>query len=89
MLFDWLVNGQVVPVNPAHSLRGPRHSVSKGVTPVLSSEEATALLTSMDTSTILGLPDRAIIAVMTYTFARVSAVLALNVEDYFHQKKRW
>ncbi len=40
MLFDWLVTGQVVPVNPAHSVRGPRHSVSKGVTPVLSSEEA-------------------------------------------------
>src|SRR6266851_3506119 len=44
MLFDWLVTGQVVPVNPAHSVRGPRHSVSKGVTPVLSSEEASALL---------------------------------------------
>jgi integrase/recombinase XerD len=43
MLFDWLVTGQVIPSNPAHSVRGPRHSVSKGVTPVLSSEEATAL----------------------------------------------
>jgi integrase/recombinase XerD len=40
MLFDWLVTGQVVPANPAHAVRGPRHSVSKGVTPVLSSEEA-------------------------------------------------
>ncbi len=47
MLFDWLVTGQVVPVNPAHSVRGPRHSVSKGVTPVLSSEEASALLAGM------------------------------------------
>ena len=44
MLFDWLVTGQIVPVNPAHSVRGPRHSVSKGATPVLSSEEATMLL---------------------------------------------
>jgi hypothetical protein len=42
MLFDWLVTGQVVSSNPAHSVRGPRHSVSKGITPVLSSEEATA-----------------------------------------------
>src|SRR6202047_3802303 len=89
MLFDWLVTGQVVPVNPAHSVRGPRHSVSKGVTPVLSSEEATALLEGMDTSTVVGLRDRAIIAVMTYTFARVGAVVALAVEDYFAQKKRW
>jgi site-specific recombinase XerD len=89
MLFDWLVTGQVVPINPAHSVRGPRHSVSKGVTPVLSSEETTALLGGMDVSTVVGLRDRAIIAVMTYTFARVGAVVALNVEDYYSQKKRW
>src|SRR5712692_9166676 len=47
MLFDWLAAGQVVSVNPAHSVRGPRHSVSKGVTPVLSSEEASSLLAGM------------------------------------------
>jgi site-specific recombinase XerD len=89
MLFDWLVTGQVMPSNPAHSVRGPRHSVSKGSTPVLSSEEATALLTGMDVSSVVGLRDRAVIAVMTYTFARVGAVVALAVEDYFPQKKRW
>ena len=89
MLFDWLVTGQVIPTNPAHSVRGPRHSVSKGSTPVLSSEEATALLSGMKVSNVVGLRDRAIIAVMTYTFARVGAVVALNVEDYFSQKKRW
>jgi integrase/recombinase XerD len=70
-------------------VRGPRHSVSKGATPVLSSGEATALLTGMDTSTVVGLRDRALIAVMTYTFARVGAVVGLTVEDYFSQKKRW
>jgi site-specific recombinase XerD len=89
MLFDWLVTGQVMSANPAHSVRGPRHSVSKGSTPVLSSEEATALLKDMDVSTVVGLRDRALIAVMTYTFARVGAVVALNVEDYYPQKKRW
>ncbi len=89
MLFDWLITGQVVGLNPAHSVRGPRHSVSKGVTPVLSSEEATTLLQDMDVSTVVGLRDRALIAVMTYTFARVSAVVSLNVEDYYAQKKRW
>jgi len=47
MLFDWLATGQVMPSNPARSVRGPRHSVSKGSTPVLSSEEA-ALLIGMD-----------------------------------------
>jgi integrase len=78
-----------MPSNPAHAVRGPRHSVSKGVTPVLSSEEATALLAGMDVSTVVGLRDRAIIAVMTYTFARAGAVVALAIEDYFLQKKRW
>ena len=89
MMFDWLVTGQVVPSNPAHAVRGPRHSVSKGATPVLSSEEATALLTGMHVSTVVGLRDRAIIAVMTYTFARAGAVVGLAIEDYFPQKKRW
>jgi integrase/recombinase XerD len=42
MLFDWLVTGQVVPVNPAHAVRGPRHSVRKGSTTVMSSEDTTA-----------------------------------------------
>jgi hypothetical protein len=44
---------------------------------VLSSEEATALLVDMDVSTVVGLRDRAIVAVMTYTFARVGAAFAL------------
>lgn len=89
MLFDWLVTGQVVPTNPAHSVRGPRHSVSRGSTPVLASEEASMLLGGMDVSSVVGLRDRALIAVMTYTFARVSAVVSLRVEDYYSQKKRW
>ena len=89
MLFDWLVTGQVVPSNPAHSVRGPRYSVSKGTTPVLSSEEARELLDSFDTANLVGLRDRALIALMTYTFARVSAAVALKVEDYYPQKKRW
>lgn len=89
MLFDWLVTGQVMPLNPAHAVRGPRHSVSKGSTPVLSSEEARELLKCMDVSSVVGLRDRALIAVMTYSFARVGAVVGLKVEDYFPQKKRW
>lgn len=88
MIFDWLVTGQVIPVNPAHAVRGPRHSVKKGKTSVLSAEEMGLLLNSIDTSTLLGLRDRALIAVMGYTFARVSAAVALKVEDYYIQKRR-
>jgi hypothetical protein len=46
-LFDWLVNGQVVPINPAHTVRGPRHVVTCGQTPVLDPAEARALLDSI------------------------------------------
>jgi integrase/recombinase XerD len=89
MLFDWLVTGQVVPTNPAHAVRGPRHSVRKGSTTVMSSEDTSAFLKSIDTSHVVGLRDRAFIAVMVYSFARVSAVVGLKVEDYFPLKKRW
>jgi integrase/recombinase XerD len=89
MLFDWLVTGQVVASNPAHAVRGPRHSVIKGATTVMSSQEATEFLKSIDVSHVVGLRDRALIAVMVYAFARVSAVVGLKVEDYFPLKKRW
>ncbi len=78
-----------MPFNPAYAVRGPRHSVSKGATAVISSAEARELLDSMDASTVVGLRDRAIVAVMAFTFARVSAVVNLKVEDYYPQKKRW
>lgn len=89
MLLDWLVTGQVLLTNPAHSVRGPRHSVSKGATAVISSIEARELLDSMDTSSIVRLRNRALVAIMAFTFARVSAVVGLKVEDYYPQKKRW
>jgi len=55
---------------------------------VLSAEEARALLDSIDTSSIGGLRHRAIIGVMVYSFARVGAVVAMRVEDDFHQGRR-
>jgi integrase/recombinase XerD len=88
MLFDWLVVGQIIAVNPAHAVRGPRHVVKKGRTPVLNREEARALLSSIDVTTLKGLRDRALIAVMIYTFARIGAVLQMNVGDYFIQGRR-
>jgi integrase/recombinase XerC len=66
-LFDWLVVGQVIPVNPAASVRGPKHIVKKGKTPVLSPKEARRLLESIDVSTQAGLRDRALIGLMVYS----------------------
>jgi site-specific recombinase XerC len=89
MCFDWLVTGGVLATNPAHAVRGPKHVVKRGKTPVLTSDQARALLDSIDTSTLVGLRDRALIGVMTYVFARVGAVVAMRVEDYFANGKRW
>jgi integrase/recombinase XerD len=89
MLFDWLVTGQVIPANPASSVRGPKHVVRKGKTPVLTNQEARQLLDSIDVSHVVGLRDRALIAVMVYSFARVSAVVGMKVDDYYRNGKRW
>ncbi len=87
-LFDWLVTGQVVPVNPAASVRGPSHSVRRGKTSVLAPEEARSLLDCIDTTKPAGLRDRALIGLMVYSFARVGAALAMRVEDVFIQNRR-
>jgi len=88
-LFDWFVEGHVMESNPASSVKGPRYSLKKGLTPVLGNEEARELLDSIDTSTLVGLRDRALIAFLTYTFARVSAATNVKVEDLYQKGRRW
>jgi site-specific recombinase XerD len=87
-LFDWLVTGQIIPVNPAGSVRGPSHTVTVGKTPVLSPEEARALIDSIDITTPVGLRDRALIGLMVFSFARIGAALGMKVEDVFTQNRR-
>lgn len=87
-LFDWLVTGQVVPINPAASVRGPFHSAKVGKTPVLDPAEAREILDSIDVTTQAGLRDRALIGLMVYSFARVGAALDMKVEDVYVQSRR-
>jgi site-specific recombinase XerD len=87
-LFDWLVVGQVIPSNPATSVRGPRYSSRKGKTPVLSAEEVRELVDSIDPSTPIGLRDRALIGLMVYTFARVGAAVQMRADDVYVQRRR-
>jgi len=97
MLFDWLVTGQVIAVNPAHAVCGPEHVIKTGKTPVVTDDETRLLLDSISTtrvigkdavgndikvSDLMGLRNRTIIAGMVYTFARVGAMLAMTAE-YF------
>jgi site-specific recombinase XerD len=87
-LFDWLVTGQVVPVNPAGSVRGPRHVVTSGQTSVLDPAEARTLLDSIDVATHAGLRDRALIGLMVYSFAWIGAALGMTVEDVYTRNRR-
>jgi integrase/recombinase XerD len=97
MLFDWMVTGGILAVNPASAVRGPKYVIKKGKTPVLTPAEARLLLDSIplvrstrrrgrepqEQPCLAGFRDRALLAVMVYTFARVSAVVGMNVEDYY------
>jgi len=90
-LFDFLVTGQVLESNPAEPVRSPKLQAESGKTPALTAEEARELLDSIveEKEELPQLRDRAIIGVMTYTFARVSAVVGLDVGDYFRAGHRW
>ena len=88
MLGDWLVVSQVLPVNPAAAVRGPKHVVTTGATPVLSRAEARRLLAAIDTGTLAGRRDLALVSVMLYSVARVSAVIGMRRQDYFRRSTR-
>lgn len=94
MLFDWLVLDQIVPTNHASVVRGPKHVVKKGKTPILSADEARTLLDSIETQhtpgcpRVVGLRDRAMIALLTYTFSRVGAAITMRVEDVYTEARR-
>jgi site-specific recombinase XerD len=83
MLGQFLVVRQVLPTNPAAEVRGPAHVVRVGKTPVMAGGDAKRLIGSIDPATPAGVRDRALIGVMIYTFGRVSAVLNLDVGDYY------
>jgi len=88
MLFDWMVVGQVMASNPAHAVRGPKYTQKKGKTPVLTPEEARELLDAIDIESVVGQRDRALIALMVYSFARIGAALKMRVDDVYVQNRR-
>ena len=87
-LFTWLEDKKMLTDNPAEEVKGPKHRVKVGKTPVLETEDARRLFASFDRSHVVGLRDRALVGLMTYTFARISAVLGMDVEDYHMRGKR-
>jgi site-specific recombinase XerD len=89
MLFDWLVTGQVVPMNPAAAVRGPKHVVKTGKTPVLEAAEWRQLIDNIPSVTLRDLRDRALIATLTYSFARITGALKMKVEDLQPRGAGW
>jgi hypothetical protein len=89
MLFDWLITGQIVPVNPAATVRGPKHVVKTGKTAVLDAKEWRKLLDSIPTETLRDRRDRALIATLAYSFARINAALKMKVEDLRPKGAGW
>ena len=82
--FDRLVNRHVCVINPAATVKAERYAVVEGKTPQIGVEQARTLLKSIDVSNPVGLRDRAVLAVLVYTAARVGAVAKLTVKSLVH-----
>lgn len=80
--FDIAVTRHAIMLNPAASVRGRKHRKQEGSTPEIAVKQARKLLRSIDTSTVLGKRDLAVLAVLIYTGARVGAVTSLRMEDF-------
>lgn len=88
-LFDHLVTGGILKVNPAAAVRGPRYSASEGKTPILTGDQPRRLLETIKVDALIGLRDRALIGMLLYTACRVNAAISLKVEDYYSQGASW
>jgi len=80
--FDWLVTSHALDANPAQAVRGPRYSQNTGKTPIVDRAEAKALLDSIDPLSVVGARDKALIAVLLFSWARIGALVTMTVRDY-------
>lgn len=79
---DYLTTRGALPLNPALSVRTPRLIVGEGKTPVLERDEARKLFDVLEGTDLLTLRDRALIALMIFSFARVGAAISMRVRDF-------
>jgi integrase/recombinase XerD len=87
--FDRLVVRHVVVLNPAASVRAERYQVVEGKTPEITVTQARKLLSSLAGKDVVSKRDRAIVAVLIYTAARVGAVTRLRLADLRHDGEQW
>jgi len=81
--FDGMVTRHAISLNPALSVRGERYQVVEGKTPEITIKQARTLLASIDTETVVGFRDKAIISILVYTASRIGAVATLKVKDLY------
>jgi integrase/recombinase XerD len=86
-LFTHLVDRHVVGMNPTRDIRRPRVSRKGGATPAFSPAEGTKLLDAPDEGTLLGLRDRAILAVGLQVGPRRSEIISLRVRDLYQDRR--
>jgi site-specific recombinase XerD len=87
--FDGMVTRHAIILNPALSVRGERYEVVEGKTPQITVAHARTLLASIDTSNVVGLRVRAIVAILIYTASRAGAVAALRRGSFYHAGEQW
>jgi len=87
--FDRLVLRHVVVLNPAQSVRGPKHATVEGRTPEIGPAQVRQLLGSISPADVVACRDRALIATLVYTAARVGAVVRLRVRDLHRDEGTW
>ncbi len=87
--FDGQVTRHAVILNPALSVRGDRYAMIEGKTPEITLPHARQLLASIDTSTAVGLRDRALLAILAYTSSRAGAAAKLRRDDFYNAGDQW
>lgn len=80
-LFSYLVDAEVVHINPVREIKRPKVDRRRGTTRAFSQREARRLLDAPDPGTLRGLRDRAVLSVGLQVGARRAEIAALAVRD--------
>lgn len=90
MFLDHCVVDGLISVNPAKAVKLPKHSSKTGKTPVIVPEQVRQIIDAIPLNTPADYRDRALIAVMVFSFFRISAALTLSVKHYeLRGRQRW
>ncbi|HOA62237.1 MAG: tyrosine-type recombinase/integrase [Verrucomicrobia bacterium] len=87
--FDFQVQRHAVVLNPVSSVRNERDQVTEGRTPEITVEQARRMFGSIEGSTVVGLRERAAIAVLAYSGSRIGTVARLRRRDLLYEGDQW